>query len=152
MPVTRLIICEATSRWTLTFRTLLKQDKLTVTAISSIAQAFEQLQDEPTAALAVEVTETCAEECLRRLNKIRSQSGNYCVIILLDEALVSLKPGSELAVWYEAGAAVVVDRPQHLPSIKQLIRRHAETRTRQPATYREAVWQRMPWSEVEITS
>ncbi len=152
MPAAQLTICESTNRWGLALRGLFTSGECRIEVASNMADAFNILRQQTEGVLAVEVVESNAEECLSELCSMRRHSDKACVFVLLGESLADSDDGPELAMWYEAGAAAVVVSPQRLNSVYRLVLRHIETSKKQPTTFREKVWQRMPWSYSEIAS
>ncbi len=152
MPAARIILCEETARWGLALRSLFTNGECHVVAAANVATAFSEVRQGPQAVLAVEVVEANAEQCLRELSTIRRSKEKCCVIVLLSESLADGDVAPGLAMWYEAGATAVVAAPHRTYTVYRLVHRHLETYKNPPTTFREDVWQRMPWSNSELTS
>lgn len=143
----RLIVRENSGYWGLAWRTALMNSGVSVTEVAELANAFEHDHDDAQTMLAFEATEACAEEGFHRIQASRQRDPGRGVIVLLDEALAT-----SATLWQEAGAIAVVRSPRHLAPIARLMRRYFETRTTPPTTFRQDVWQRMPWSESKLKS
>jgi hypothetical protein len=118
-----------------------------VTEVAGLANAFARFRDDAQAMLAFEATETCAEEGIGLLHSSRQRDPGSGVIVLLDGLLAMSE-----SLWHEAGAIAVVTAPRHLAPVARLIHRYFDTQDSSPLTFREAVWQRIPWSESELKS
>jgi hypothetical protein len=114
--------------------------------VAGLANAFRRFQDDSRALLAFEASDARAEEAFGLLcASHRCRHGG--VIVLLDAPLAASEP-----LWWEAGALAVASSPRQLAPAVRLMRRYFETRESPRLTFREAVWQRMPWDETELQS
>ena len=147
MTTARIILSESSGRWAFAWRSVLMNSGVALTEVTGLAKAFRRLQDDSQALLAFEATAACAEEGLGLLHASDRRDAGRGVIVLLDAATAS-----SASLWHEAGAIAVIASPRHLAPVARLIRRYFETQGTPPLTYREAVWQRIPWSESELSS
>lgn len=145
MTTARMIVSETSGRWAFALRAALVSSGVYVAEIAGLANAFARLHDDSRALLAFEASEACAEEGFALLQESRRRVAGCGVIVLLDGALAASEP-----LWREAGAIAVVSSPRRLAALASLIRRYFETRETPTLTFREGVWQRLPWSESEL--
>ncbi len=145
MTTARLIVSETSGRWAFALRAALVNSGVSVTEVAGLASAFGRLHDDSQALLAFEVSEACAEEGFGLLQASRQRYPGRGVIVLLDGALAVTE-----SLWREAGAIAVVTSPRRLAPITNLIRRYFDTREVPSLTFREDVWQRLPWRESEL--
>ncbi len=142
MTTARLIVSETSGRWAFALRAALVNSDVSVTEIAGLADAFERFHHESQALLAFEASAVSAEEGFGLLQESRQRYPGCGVIVLLDEELAASEP-----LWREAGAIAVVTSPRRLDSTACFIRRYSDTREAPSLTFRENVWQRLPWSE-----
>lgn len=147
MTTARIIVSESSGRWAFALRSVLVNSGVVVTEVAGLANAFSRLGEDTRALLAFEATEACAEEVLGLLHSSRQRDPDCGVIVLLDGPLALSE-----SLWHEAGAIAVVASPRQLHLTARLIRRYFDTQETPPLTFREAVWQRIPWSESELKS
>ncbi len=145
MTTARLIVSETSGRWAFALRAALVNSGVSVTEVAGLASAYGRLHDDSQALLAFEVSEVCAEEGFGLLQASRQRYPGCAVIVFLDEVLAASEP-----LWREAGAIAVVTSPRRLDSTACFIRRYSDTREAPSLTFRENVWQRLPWSELEL--
>ena len=147
MTTARMIVSETSGRWSFAFRTALVDSSVSLSEVAGLATAFRRFHDDSPAILAFEATEPVAEQGLRLLQLSRRQNPGRGVIVLLGDSLATSEP-----LWKEAGAIAVVASPRYLRPVARLIRRYFDTRQGPSLTFREDVWQRMPWRESELQS
>ena len=147
MTTRRLIVSETSGRWTFALRTAFANTEVLLTEVQGLASAFGRFHEDSQAVLAFEATEACAEEAFRFLQLNRQRYPGRGVIVLLGDSLAASE-----SLWQEAGAIAVVTSLRHLAPVARLVRRYCDTRETRPRTFREDVWQRMPWSESELES
>lgn len=145
MTIARIILSESSGRWAFALRSVLVNSGVAVTEIAGLENAFGRFRDDSQALLAFEATEACAEEGLQHIYASRLRDPGSGVIVLLDASTISSE-----SVWHEAGAIAVAASPRHLTPIARLIHRYFVTRDIPPLTFREAVWQRIPWNASEL--
>ena len=143
----RIIVSELSGRWSFALRTVLVDSGIRLTEVAGLASAFQTFDNDPRALLAFEATEAVAEQGLRLLQLSRRRNPGCGVIVLLDGSLATSVP-----LWQESGAIAVVESPRHLRPVARLIQRYFDTREGPSLTFREEVWQRMPWRESELES
>jgi hypothetical protein len=147
MTIARIIVSESSGRWAFALRSVLVNSGVVVTEVAGLANAFGRLGEDPRALLAFEATEACAEAGLGLLHSSRQQDPGCGVLVLLDDPLALSE-----SLWREAGAIAVVASPRQLNLTARLIRRYFDKRETPPLTFREGVWQRLPWGESELKS
>ena len=145
MTTAQIIVSEVSGRWAFALRSVLVDSEVIVREVAGLADAFGRFRDDTRALLAFEATEACAEEGLGLLHSSRQRDPGRGVIVLLDGPLALSE-----SLWHEAGAMAVVASPRRLAPIARLIRRYVDTQETPPLTFREAVWQRIPWSTSEL--
>lgn len=144
MTTARLIVSETSGSWAFALRAVLVNSGVSVTEVAGVANAFARLHGDSQALLAFEASTAVAEEGMRLLQLARQRDSGRGVVVLLDGELATSQP-----LWQEAGAIAVVTSPRQLAPVASLIRRYFETRDAPSLTFRDDVWQRMPWSASE---
>lgn len=147
MTTARIIVCETSGRWAFALRSILVHAGVAVTETSGLATAFTLFRETPQSLLAFEATAACAEEGLVLLNASRRRNPSRGAVVFLDDTTAKTE-----SLWYEAGAVAVIATPRDLAPLARFVRRCFDSRDKVPLTFRDSVWQRMPWSASELHS
>jgi hypothetical protein len=138
IPMSRpvVILCESTPRWAAAWRRC--DDTSRLRSVPSLAGARDQLVAAPASVLAIDANHVASEALIEAL----AWSTRPFAIVLGDAAL-------EVHRWtlMECGAALVVTNERQLPPACRAARRHLERWRAPELTFRERVWESLPWAE-----
>ena len=141
MLTARLIVCERTGRWAATLRRLTATHTLAITETRSLAGCWEELQRSPASVLALEVTPGSAAALAARLMELETVYPHAIAVLLASRQWRWLADALR-----EAGARHVVSELRGCRPLIRLVSRHLAKAPQPDQSWRERVWDRLPWS------
>jgi DNA-binding NarL/FixJ family response regulator len=142
MAVPKFIVCESASQWTVAMRWGFSDGKFEVQQTPSLASCLAMLEDAAGSVVAIEVAMFGVEATLRTIRDIREKYPSNFVIALTDSE------NAHEALLREAGAAHVVASRREVRAAVRLVQRCLASSEARPASYRDDVWNRMPWQNL----
>jgi hypothetical protein len=149
MSAARLVVCEKTSRWATSLRSVLRtadaKSHIPIAETRSLSQAEAAWLHSRSAALAIEVTATNLASAVE-LSARLSREPQACLLALADPDLI----GAERLL-REAGAVAVLQSTREAASAVRMIQRHLSRTLAAPATIAgpvdisKAIAARLPW-------
>lgn len=146
MPAARCILCERTGTWAIALRPALQRLGHRVYETRSLDACWEELLASPRSLVGLEVTDDNLEQVVAWMSRLRTAFSHVRVIALGHRGL-------ECCEWIlrEAGSAHVVFSPRESQEVVRIVQRHLGAAPGKDATDRERIWQRLPWSDEQIT-
>lgn len=140
------IVYESASKWTVAMRWALPASQIPVRQLASLEQCVEALEQAPQSVIAIEVAQLGVEGAVRTIRDLRTSFADCKVIALADSATAIHEP-----LLREAGAVHVTRSRRDLRATARLVERCLADCQPAPTSYREEVWNRMPWSDHALT-
>lgn len=142
MQSARIIVCEKTGSWAAALRRALSPTRHRVHETRSLAECRRELAQSPASLIAVEVTMENCETLLERLLDLTRRFPKARAITFGSRALKPLE-----CLVREAGATDVLLSPRRIADAARLIERHVAQATGDQLPFRQAIWNRLPWSD-----
>lgn len=136
----RFILCERTRRSAGVWRHALAPQAVRVNETRSWAACREELMVSPASVVGMEVRAETVEQVVAALEQIGRRFPKALAVVLSRHELRS-------AEWLlrEAGAAHVVHARRDVTSAARLVLRHLSRVPVPKSSFRERIWQRLPW-------
>jgi len=145
-----LVFCERSGRWAVAWRRLWARtlpgrsgaNSIRVVETRSVSECLETLAELPAAFVAIELTAKSADKALELLFELMTRFRDSAAAVLAENELAEYE-------WLarEMGAVHFVASPRHLPSLVEMVRRHAERTPAPDLGLRQEIWSRLPWGD-----
>jgi DNA-binding NtrC family response regulator len=145
-----LVFCERSGRWAVAWRRLWARDfhggrganSIRVVETRSVSECLETLAEMPAAFVAIELTAKSADKALELLVELITRFRDSAAAALAENELADYE-------WLarEIGAVHFVSSPRQLPSMVDVVRRHAERTPEPELELRQEIWARLPWGD-----
>ena len=143
MKTAKLIVCERSNYWTVALRWALRGTSIRVHDTHTGGAARRLLDDAPASVLMLELQDAFSDEFVTELPQFGSRYPLACLVA------VGRDP-RPLWLARQLGAAHTVDSIRDLTPTIRLVRRHLEMAEDRPASFRERVWDSIPWDNNDI--
>lgn len=141
MMTRQLVLCETSHQWTIALRWALSASKIPVDNSSSLEPCLQSLERNPYGVVGIEVALLGIEMTLQAIRDLRDAYPDCVIIALADRGDARYD-----ALLREAGATHVAFSRRDLRSTARLVARCLSQTKQAPLSYRDDVWNRMPWA------
>ncbi len=148
MALARLIVCEATCKWTVALRRQLPRDSWSrLSETRSLDDCWRETRTSPTSIVVMEVTTANLEQLAERLPRFGTEFPRACVSVVGSRQLAATQ-------WLmrELGAVHTVFSSRNLNSLVRIIQRHWSRIAGEDPTGDPFPWPQLPWGRGEFSS